>query len=221
MSRKEKKSAERGEIMLESTIIITLTLMILVWLLALGFVHYQRYVTTVVTNDAAVKIAATYNNPTSDIIMGYVTSDNLWERDLYRNFGEKDTIGNLYQTNQKRAEAYVKYMLDRTNFMGVVKDVDVKMTLVHDSLGRRHVEVVTRCAFNTPFAGLLDYFDMDEVATYESTASADCSDMAEYIVSVDYGNMWKTGTFTQRVGLINSVVTMLNAIAKLVNHVFN
>lgn len=221
MNKTDRKGAERGEIMVESTIIVTLTLMILVWLLALGFLHYQRYVATVVTNDAAVKIAATYNNPTSDIIMGYVTSEELWERDLYRNFGDKDTVGSLYQTNQKRTEAYVKYMLDRTNFMGVVKDVDVKMTLVHDSLGRRHIEVVTRCAFNTPFAGLLDYFGMGEVATYESTASADCSDMAEYIVSVDYGTMWKQGVFLNKIGLISSVLDMLNAIVKVANHAFS
>lgn len=216
MSRKEKKSAERGEIMLESTIIITLTLMILVWLLALGFVHYQRYVTTVVTNDAAVKIAATYNNPTSDIIMGYVTTEDLRDRPLYRHFTDASK-GKLYRDNQDRTEAYVKYMLDRTNFMGVVKNVDVEMKLVNDYMGRQHVEVVTQCAFNTPFAGLLDYFGMDEVSTYEATASAECTDMADYVAWVDYGVMWKNGSFLGGVKFISNIVGTLNTVLKAMN----
>lgn len=216
MNKTDRKGAERGEIMVESTIIVTLTLMILVWLLALGFLHYQRYVATVVTNDAAVKIAATYNNPTSDIIMGYVTTEDLRDRPLYRHFTDASK-GKLYRDNQSRTEAYVKYMLDRTNFMGVVKDVDVKMTLVNDGMGRQHVEVVTRCAFNTPFAGLLDYFGMGEVATYESTASAECTDMADYVAWVDYLAMWKRLDFLGGVKFVSNIVGTLNTIAKAMN----
>lgn len=71
---------------------MVITMFILIWILGLVFLYYQRYVTTVVTNDAALKIASTYNNPTSDIIMGYVTTEDISNRDLYRGFTVYHTI---------------------------------------------------------------------------------------------------------------------------------
>ena len=65
LSGKNKiKRKEDGEIMLEGMIVVILTLFILIWILAVGFIYYQRYITNIVVNDAAVKIAYTYNNPT-------------------------------------------------------------------------------------------------------------------------------------------------------------
>lgn len=36
---------EKGEIMLEGMIVIIITLFILIWILAVGFIYYQRYIT--------------------------------------------------------------------------------------------------------------------------------------------------------------------------------
>lgn len=214
----KRKKGESGEIMLESLIVVTLTLFILIWLLGLGFLYYQRYVCTIVTNDAAEKIAATYNNPSSDIIMGYIPAEDLTGRDLYRGFKREGVSGHLHRVNQARTEAYVKYILDKSNFMGVVKDVEVDMELVYDSAVRRHVEVKTTCSFRTPFGFALEYFGMDKVTTYEATACADCTDIADYISTVDYGVMWHNGTFVKDTGLINSIVSMLNSLVKVFNH---
>lgn len=49
---------EKGEIMLEGMIVIIITLFILIWILAVGFIYYQRYITNIVANDTAVKIAS-------------------------------------------------------------------------------------------------------------------------------------------------------------------
>ena len=59
--RREARGQERGAIVLEGMIATIFTVFMLVWVLGLGFVCYQRYVTTVVTNDATVKVASTYN----------------------------------------------------------------------------------------------------------------------------------------------------------------
>lgn len=219
MYTSRQKSTETGEIMLESTIIVTLTLFILIWLLALGFLHYQRYVLTVVTNDAAVKIASTYNNPASDIIMGYTTTEELCSRDLYRGYVSDNIFSGLPIINKRRVEAYVKYMLDRTNFVGVMKDVDVKMRLVHDSGTRRHVEVTTTASFNTPFGFALDFFGMDGVTKYEATACSDCTDIADYISSVDYGTLWEQNAFLSDAKIVGSIAKLLNSLTKAYNHI--
>lgn len=128
---------EKGEIMLEGMIVIIITLFILIWILAVGFIYYQRYITNIVANDTAVKIASTYNNPTSDIVMGYVTTEELQSRDLYRGFTAESKLKDI---NEERAKAYVKYMLDKEhnfdpsdiNVNCVTKDADDKSVNVKD-----------------------------------------------------------------------------------------
>ena len=50
MLKNNKKNSESGEVMLEGMIVTVITVFILIWLLGLGFLYYQRYVTTIVTN---------------------------------------------------------------------------------------------------------------------------------------------------------------------------
>ena len=208
-------SNERGVLMLEGMIVVTITIFVLVWLLGLGFVYYQRYTTTVVTNDAAVKIASTYNNPTSDIIMGYVTTEELSNRDLYRNFS---TDSGLLAINEDRATAYIRYVLDKANTTGVVQDVDVDLELVTDSLVRRHVKITTTVTYRTPFSEGLEIFGISGTRTYTATAAADCTDMADYISTVGYAEYLGSGKLLQDSGFVSSVIKAINSLIHVYNH---
>lgn len=205
---------ERGAVMLEGMIVMVITLFVLIWILGLGFVYYQRYLTTVVTNDAAVKIAATYNNVSSDIVMGYVNTEALSGRNLYRHSKSDD----LEATNQERAAGYVRYILDKANFSGVVDHVEVELELVIDSSLRRHIELTTTCTYNTPFGEGLELFGMSGVDTYQVKACADCTDYADYISTADYRYAWSDGTFLKGTGIIESTVKLLNTMMKTYNH---
>ena len=212
--KRRKPGGERGAIMLEGMIVTVITLFVLIWILGLGFVYYQRYLTTVVTNDAAAKVASTYNNPNSDIIMGYVSTEALSGRNLYRRFA----ADGLQLTNEERAGAYVRYTLDKANFTGVVDNVDVELKLVMDSTLRRHVELTTTCTYDTPFGEGLEMFGMEGIHTYQVKACADCTDYADYISTVDYGSAWADGTFIGS-GLIGSITSLLNTCVKTYNHI--
>jgi len=202
--------------MLEGMIVMVITLFILIWILGLGFVYYQRYLTTAVTNDAAVKVASTYNNVDSDIIMGYVNTEALSGRDLYRRFSS----GKLESTNEERARAYICYVLDSLNFAGVVDmdKVKVELKLELDSTLRRHVELTTTCTYNTPFGEALEFFGMDRAHTYQVKACADCTDYADYICTVDYQYAWASGAFGEAPGIVGDVITFLNTMVKTYNH---
>lgn len=205
--------------MIEGMIVMIITMFILIWILGLGFLYYQRYVTTIVTNDAAVKIAATYNNPTSDIIMGYITTEDISNRDLYRNFAIGNSSSDLHTVNEDRAQSYVKYVLNSANFAGTVKDVDVDLDLVFDSVLRKHVELTTVCEYNTPFGEIFEMFGMGRTAKYSVTASADYTDMADYVSTVNFIKSLTDGTFTSGTGFTNSLIKMLNSLIGLYNHV--
>lgn len=215
---KNKTNGERGEIMIEGMIVMVITMFILIWILGLGFLYYQRYVTTIVTNDAAVKIASTYNNPTSDIIMGYVTTEDISNRDLYRGFFVGSNSSDLHTVNKDRAQSYVKYILDRANFAGTVKDVDVELKMVSDSAVRRHIELTTVCEYNTPFGEIFEMFGMGRTAKYTVTASADYTDMADFVSTVNFGKSLTDGTFTSGTGFIDSLISMLNTLVEVYNH---
>ena len=215
---KDKENNDRGEVMIEGMIVMVITMFILVWILGLGFLYYQRYVTTVVTNDAAVKIASTYNNPTSDIIMGYVTTEDVSNRDLYRGFTVGSNSSDLHTVNEDRAQSYVKYILDSANFAGTVKDVDVDLKMVSDSTVRRHIELTTICEYNTPFGEIFEMFGMSRTAKYTVTASADYSDMADFVSTVNFGKALSDGRLLQNTGFVNSVVKFLNKLVEGYNH---
>lgn len=205
------KENEKGEVMLEGMIVITITIFVLVWILAIGFVYYQKYLVTAITNDVTVKIAATYNNPDSDLMMGYITSEQLTERDLYRGFNNNS----LANVNKSKAEAYVNYCLNRTNFSGVVNDVKVDMKLVYDSAVRKHVEITTTCEFNTPFGSALKYFGMNDKTKYKVTGRADCTDVIDYISTIDCAVTQLGGN-----GVSGKIIKTLNSLTRIYNHVY-
>lgn len=217
--REYVKKREQGEVMLEGMMVMIITMFILIWLLGLCFLYYQRYVTTIVTNDAAVKIASTYNNPTSDIIMGYITTEDLGNRDLYRNFSVASSSSDLHAINEDRARAYISYILDEANFAGTVKNVEVNLELVSDSMVRKHVELTTVCEYNTPFGEIFEMFGMNRSAKYSVSASADYTDIADYISTVNYAASLSDGTYISQTGFVNSVVKMINSLITAYNHI--
>lgn len=202
---------EKGEVMLEGMIVTLITTFLLVWVLGLGFVYYQRYLVTAITNDAAAKVAATYNNPDSDLIMGYISTENISERDLYRHF----TKNNLYELNKAKATAYINYVLDKTNFAGTIQSVNVEMELVNDSALRKHIEITSECTFNTPFGFALDFFGMDGTTTYSCSSRADSTDISDYITTVDFASYQLGGN-----GVNSDVLNMINSLIGIFNHVY-
>ncbi len=209
----KKIGQDKGEVMLEGMIIIVLTMLLLVWILGVGFLYYQRFLVTSVTNDAAAKVAATFNNPESDLVMGYIEEEDLTSRDLYRGFRESQML----DVNQAKAEAYIKYMLKKTNFAGTIDEdsVTVEVKLVPDSALRRHVRVHTVCTFNTPFGSGLEIFGMKSRATYEATARADCTDIIDYLNTSDFAEFQLSGG-----GISSKVVKMINSIMDIFNHIY-
>ena len=105
----------------------------------------------------------------------------------------------------------MKYKLEKLNFTNSVESVDVKIELVSDSVCRKHIKVTTTCTFNTPFGAGLKWAGMDAKTTYETTSSADCSDMADYISTVDFGAALLDGRIVSEGGFVTSLVKMLNS----------
>ena len=205
----KKFKQESGEVMLEGMIVMVISMLMLVWILAVGFLYYQKYTVKITTNDVAEKIALTYDTPSSDIIMGYMSSQDFSRRKLY--FKE----GGLAETNKLRVESYVNYIMEKANLFGTVKSVDVKLDCKPDGLGRSHVVVTTECTFETPFGAALKLFGMDPVRKYTVVAYADSTSLTDYISTVTMVDAFTDGTFLKGTRFIESTVKMIDTFMDL------
>lgn len=202
---KKRRTTESGEVMIEGMIVIVITMLMLIWILGIGFIYYQKYVVRIATNDVAKKIAMTYENPASDIIMGYVSKDDILGRALYK-------TPELTHTNQLRSESYVKYIMDKANFNGTVKSVDVDVAHEQDAMGRSHITVTTECTFNTPFGAGLEIFGMSGKRTYRVSASADSTSISDYVSTFALVDALANGSIVSGGKFVKSLVKMINSI---------
>lgn len=212
MEQVQKK--ETGEVMLEGMIVTIVTIMVLVWILGIGFVYYQKYVVRIATNDVAKKIAATYDAPTTDVIMGFIGMGDLEKKSLY-------SSPDLTDVNQERAEGYLQYVLEKANFYGTVKSADVAVKYDSNVLGRSHVAVTTKCTFRTPFGGVLAMFGLSEEITYSVTSYADATSLSEHISAITITNALTNGTFLAGTGFVEKTVNMLNSFKAMCSQLFS
>lgn len=217
--RLKKLKNEAGEVMLEGIIVMCVTMFMLVWILGVGFIYYQRNVITTITNDAAVKIADTFCYPSSDLIIGYIEPDDFTNRDLYRGA----PADSLLSKNQEKAKKYIEYSLKKTNFSGVYDSVDVTLDVVNDSAYRKHIEITAKATFNTPFGGALEFFGMDGTFTYTAVGRADCTDIIDYVSTVDYNASILSGDYIKSdvKNLISSITSLIYNLVDIFNHTYD
>lgn len=202
MRRTNRK--ESGAIMLEGMIVIIITMLMLVWILGVGFLYYQKYTVRIVTNDVAKKLASTYDAPSSDIIMGYESQEDITKKRM-------ELPANSTRVNQLRAESYVKYILDKANFYGTVQGVKVTVEPTKDAFSRSHIKVTTECTFKTPFGEGLEFMGMSSVITYSVTAYAESTSMKDHIAAITMADALTDGTLLAGTGLVEKTVKMINS----------
>lgn len=199
---------ESGEVMIESTIVMVITLLMLVWILGVGFLYYQKYAVRIATNDVAKKIAASYDAPSSDIIMGYISASDLDKKTVY-------SSDEMTEINRLRTESYVNYIIEKANLYGTVDDVVVKLDYQKDALGRSHIKVTTECTFDTPFGEGLELFGISGKQTYVVTAYADSTSLTDYISAVSVADALTNGSVVKMPGFVDSTIKMIESFMEM------
>ena len=206
----EKK--EKGEVMIEGMMVMIITIIVLIWLLALGFLHYQRTTLTIVANDVATKIASSYHNPSSDPVMGYVSNTDLAQRDIYRD----DASSYLHSINENKAQKYAEYMLNRTNFVGTIQSVNTDVEYIKDSQLRQHIKVTVKCTFHTPFSFDSKLIPFNGNVTYTASARRDCTELSDYASTTDFLAHYIGGEDVD-----SKIVDLIKTLIGIFNHNYN
>ncbi len=181
--KKKAHVNESGEVMLEGLIVYTITVFLLFFLLAIFSVLFQAWNVQTIANETAAKAAATYKLADSDLADPYVSVDQITGISRFRYWFGDDSLEREAET---KSFEYSQDRLQKTTYTKAVTQPEVAVQVKEDTLARRHIEVTITGEYTVPFGEALSYFGFDSIAHYETTASAECLDLIDYIDTVDF-----------------------------------
>ena len=190
---------EEGMATLEALILLTLTLIIMLFFLGFGFLFYQRWVVVQVANDTATRIAHNYAYPASDAVTGYMDSATRAVLSPYRYFNS--TYEGMRQINADKAVSYAKWTLKMSSLAYLEGEPDIDVKVEHDGFAIRHVSVTIDARYRVLFSGALNYWGMGGTQNFHYTGYAQIVDLSDYINSVgtvkDLSDFSTGDTFTK------------------------
>lgn len=202
---------ESGEVMLEGLIVYTITVFLLFFLLAIFSVLFQAWNVQTIANETAAKAAATYKLADSDLADPYVSVDQITGISRFRYWFGDDSLEREAET---KSFEYSQDRLQKTTYTKAVTQPEVAVQVKEDTLARRHIEVTITGEYTVPFGEALSYFGFDSIAHYETTASAECLDLINYIDTVDFA-----GKQCSLDILGSSLVGAINKMMKLIHDI--
>lgn len=180
------RSDEAGEIMIESMIIVLMTTFILIFLISLGFLLYQRCLVSTVANEVAAEVAQTYRY--TGIMDEEINSPEAMHSavDGIKKYRYLFSWGAMESDNGEKAESYTIERLKKTSFAAVDSGPNVEIKTVNMDIGRRYVQVTVEVKYSIFWGGALKAFGMEDAYVISSTAYAECNDISSYINTVKF-----------------------------------
>lgn len=185
MDNQKKYNDESGEVMLESVIVLLLTIMILIAMISLGFLFYQKSMIQTVANETAANIATSYKYTEQSLSHPGISADSL---DSLKMFRTSFAVSSLKNTHKDRADDYIDDRIALTN-LGInsgdpqIDDIEI----IVDNVGRLHVECTISMESEWLFSGALEFFGIsDSSIDFTATGRAEIIDITSYASYVHY-----------------------------------
>ncbi len=121
--------------MIEATYCVTATIIVLMGIMAFGFIIYQRVMFSIVADQVAEEVVMTYKLENVKTC-NEVTLSDVEDIGKYRYFGS-----GLRNASLENAEEMADERLDKTSFAQEDGDMTVELEPFTDDLGRRHYKV--------------------------------------------------------------------------------
>ena len=209
---------QNGMIMIESLIVFIFTVFLLMMVIGMLTMLYQRWNIQSVATDAATKLAQTYQY-SETLSQAKMTSGQISASDalLLRPYRYIFHRASFEDDARQRAVIYAEERLDNLMFYIVGSDSSVTASIESDFLARRHVEVRISSKFTVPFQSVLDGFGLGNGFEYSVTGYADCIDMLDYLTTVDFVDHVTDPNYWFKSKTVNAINSMLKLISMFVN----
>lgn len=182
---KQKLRDSSGEVMIESTLVMLVTIFVLVAMISMGFLFYQQCMLQTVANEIATDIGTNYKLTGQSIGQVDVSQTSLKDIKLYRT---SFSMFSMKELHKQRAKEYLSDRI-RLTTLGImskeptVDSFDIKV----DNIGRLHVEVTISMECEILFGGALEYFQIiNSKPKFTAVGSAECLDITAYASHVQF-----------------------------------
>ncbi len=174
-----KNKRQRGEVVVEASLIVTLVMLFITIMLYIGMVLYQQTLASVMANQTAANIAQVYSNNLKDPFTGYVASDRVYQSVTYSNM-KTDAYMNILE---QKANVFAKYRLKSSRILGNgISSVDVDVVKKPNELLKSQIVVTIRDRYDVPLVGI---FGTSGLVEFSASGRADCVDVLDYVNGVE------------------------------------
>lgn len=174
-----KQQGQRGELVVEASIVLSMALILITAMFYLGMMLYQHTLMTAAANQAAVAAAQTYSNDQKDVFTGYIDPDSIYHS-MELN-GARDSA--YLAVMQQKARLIALYRLGSLRILNSDRtQVTVSVVRKPGELLKSQVVVDIQEKYTLPFAS---FFGETGEVVFTTQGRADCYDLLEYLNGVD------------------------------------
>ena len=174
-----KNRRERGEVVVEASIIVTLVTILITLMLYIGMVLYQRTLVSVMANNTASSLAHVYSNNLKDPFTGYIAPEKVYQSVTYSNMKTDAYMDVIKQ----KANVLAQYRLKSSSILpSEGMSVNVDIVKKPNELLKNQIVVTIKQNLEIPLVG---FFGIDGGVEFSASGRADCVDIIEYMNAVE------------------------------------
>lgn len=231
-TRDDKK--ENGELTIEATIVMVVTMVVVFFIINMGFVVYHKQMVTAVATRTASDMSYIYGDRYKEPFFGYMIEDYFADTSPFRYMG---ITNNLKIKNEQKARWYACYFLSIYEMADSKKQytkvgesynlVDksdrfsgVQASVGTNSLNQREITISIDMQYPVLALNPLVLFEFDPKYEVSATATATCIDpMHDMMISRLYSQIYtRVVSKSYAASGINSIAAGLNNIIGLIRN---
>lgn len=205
---------ENGEIMLEATIVLLPTLMIMFAMISLSFLFYEQAVMNSIATEIASEVGRfyKYSNRYDDKMGANVLSDDDIENGKL--FSSSFAMGTIESQYEELAKTYARERITSASLGLDHSDLEVTCDIVNTAPGRSYVKVIVSQKTEFFLYEIWDLIGEDGVADitdFSGVAYAECSDLMGYTSMINFIEYW-TNAMVSGVDLLGATDDLIDSI---------
>ena len=213
MKKKQRKIMyEDGEIMLEAILVVIPTLFVMIFLLSLGFLLYQKWNIQYIADEVASKVAARYEYVDEELPEGEIHLKDAQKTVLYKYLFHAD---DFEKKSRAKAEKYGKLLSQKIGYGIGTGDEIIELQVEEDSLARRHIRVTITGTYRIPFSEGLEIFGIEGTRVYTAISYAECVDVSDYMNTVVFADRAGEILIDNDSKILGMINTWINVFSKL------
>lgn len=183
--KKDFRKTESGEVMLESSFILVAVIILLMALLSISFLFYQKAMMTSIAAEVASDVAKNYKFATMAIGENSLSVDDVIDQNIFRtSFGKSK----MQKSVKAKIEGYLGGRIALTS-LGLNSGAPevVECSVKASGIGRIYVTVKIQQKSEFFLSGILNMLNIwGEDGTFTASAVAECLDMTGYTSTVNF-----------------------------------